>query len=71
MKINADYREFKDLDDIINDMELTISEWTEERQRKSLPYLDSYINDWYHEYELTKEDFATVAEMVKDFFEED
>ena len=71
MKINADYREFKDINDIENDMIDTIATWQNERIHGALESLSLYINDWYHDYELTAEEFEEIAAVVKDYFEDD
>lgn len=73
MKLNADYREFKEVDDIINDMTTTLASWQESRIAEVInnEHLSSYVNDWYHAYELTKEEEEMVVDMVTDFFAED
>lgn len=72
MKINADYREFNCLDDIINDLTDTIACWSDEKIKDAVEYnMWAYINDWYADYELTEEEEKAVEEMAIDYFADD
>lgn len=72
MKINADYREFTCLDDIINDLTDTIACWPDEQIKDAVDYkMSAYINDWYADYELTEDEEKAVEEMAIDYFAED
>lgn len=72
MKINADYREFTCLDDIINDLTDTIAGWSPEKIKDAVEYgMHSYINDWYYDYDLTAEEEKAVEEMAIDYFTEE
>lgn len=72
MKINADYRGFNCLDDIINDLTDTIACWSDEKIKDAVEYnMWAYINDWYADYELTEEEEKAVEEMAIEYFAED
>lgn len=68
MKINADERNFATLEEIADDLILAIAGCTDKKQEEMLDYINSYINDFYYDYELTNEDFDEIESLVLDHF---
>lgn len=74
MKINADERNYTTLDEIEDEMIQTIGGWSDSRIEETIkfPYsISCYINDWFHDYELTDEEYEEITDIVLDFFKEE
>lgn len=72
MKINADYREFKSIDDIVNDLTNTIACWPDDKIQDAVDEsIWAYINDWYYDYELSEDEEKAVEAMAIDYFTEE
>lgn len=71
MKKNADIKELRDIDEVINYAIDTIATWTEDRIKNIESEIEYYVHDTFIDYELTDDEFSQVCEMVVDFFDDE
>ena len=62
---------FTTVEEIADDMILTFAQWTDESVRSAISNISLYINDWYGDCNLSKEEFEEIESIVSDFFSEE
>ena len=62
---------FTTVEEIADDMILTFAQWTDESVRSAISSISLYINDWYGDCNLSKEEFEEIESIVSDFFSEE
>ena len=59
------------IEKLIDEAELTVGCWGEDKQKQFIDYAESYINDWYRaDYNLTDDEITWIADMTVDFIKE-
>lgn len=73
MKVNADYREFKNIEEIADNFfeMLCCLDSNIANKKNIIKFIGCYLNDWYYDYQLTSEECDEIEQMVKEWWNTD